>query len=191
MNVGGETLNRFFLTNKGLPSALEVPCFAFVVLRKQFNFQSAVKRSMIFLFVFVSPDADLRGWCLHQPITGQTPTRPNVVIISQLQAISQLFSSYLPSGKFCLVSELNIHIRGEIIGRKSLGVGRQDICKDKECNLGPVAGYYGWNFLELYFCFACMFTFEGNIQCAKEGSQPWNALMLINMTVFTVMPLRW
>ena len=68
---------------------------------------------------------------------------PTDVIISQLQAISQLFSSYLPSGKFCLVSELNIHIRGEIIGRKSLGVGRQDICKDKECNLGPVAGYYG------------------------------------------------
>ena len=68
---------------------------------------------------------------------------PNDVIISQLQAISQLFSSYLPSGKFCLVSELNIHSRGEIIGRKSLGVGRQDICKDKECNLGPVAGYYG------------------------------------------------
>ena len=25
---------------------------------------------------------------------------------------------------------------------------------------------------------------------AKEGSQPWNALMLINMTVFTAMPLR-
>ena len=68
---------------------------------------------------------------------------PTDVIISQLQAISQFFSSYLPSGKFCLVSELNIHIRGEIIGRKSLGVGRQDICKDKECNLGPVAGYYG------------------------------------------------
>ena len=67
---------------------------------------------------------------------------PNDVIISQLEAISQLFSSYLPSGKFCLVSELNIHSRGEIIGRKSLGVGRQDICKDKECNLGPVA-YYG------------------------------------------------
>ena len=66
---------------------------------------------------------------------------PNDVIISQLQAISQLFSSYLPSGKFCLVSELNIHSRGEIIGPKSLGVGRQDICKDKECNLGPVDGY--------------------------------------------------
>ena len=66
---------------------------------------------------------------------------PNDVIISQLQAISQLFSSYLPSGKFCLVRELNIHSRGEIIGPKSLGVGRQDICKDKECKLGPVAGY--------------------------------------------------
>ena len=27
------------------------------------------------------------------------------------------------------------------IGPKSLGDGRQDICKDKECNLGAVAGY--------------------------------------------------
>ena len=27
------------------------------------------------------------------------------------------------------------------IGPKSLGDALQDICKDKECNLGPVAGY--------------------------------------------------
>ena len=27
------------------------------------------------------------------------------------------------------------------IAPKSLGDGRQDICKDKKCNLGPVAGY--------------------------------------------------
>ena len=56
----------------------------------------------------------------------RTPTRPNVVnvvtspsqtqtsaddlIVSQLQAIFQLFSSYLPSGEFCLVSELNIQL---------------------------------------------------------------------------------
>ena len=53
-------------------------------------------------------------------------------------AISQLFSSDLFSGKFCLVSELNILF---IVGRKFLGDGRQDICKDKECNFGPVAGY--------------------------------------------------
>ena len=39
---------------------------------------------------------------------------PNDVIISQLQAISQLFTSYLPSGKFCLVSELNIHIFAKV-----------------------------------------------------------------------------
>ena len=26
-------------------------------------------------------------------------------------------------------------------GPKALTDGRQDICKDKECNLGPVAGY--------------------------------------------------
>ena len=74
---------------------------------------------------------------------------PNDVIISQLQTISQFFSSYIPSGKFCLVSELNIHSRGEIIGPKSLEDGSQGICKDKEFNLGPVA-------------FPCMFTFEGN-----------------------------
>ena len=29
----------------------------------------------------------------------------------------------------------------EIIGPKYLGDGRQDICKDKECNLRLVAGY--------------------------------------------------
>ena len=33
---------------------------------------------------------------------------PDVVIISQLQAISQLFSSYPPSGAFCQVSKLTI-----------------------------------------------------------------------------------
>ena len=33
---------------------------------------------------------------------------PDDVIISQLQAISQLFSSYLPSGAFCQVSKLTI-----------------------------------------------------------------------------------
>ena len=63
MKFGGETLNRFFLTKKGLPSALEVPCFAFVVLRKQFNFQSAVKRSMIFLFFFVMVVANCNASC--------------------------------------------------------------------------------------------------------------------------------
>ena len=33
---------------------------------------------------------------------------PDDVIISQLWAISQLFSSYLPSGAFCQVSKLTI-----------------------------------------------------------------------------------
>ena len=75
------------------------------------------------------------------------------VIISQLQAISQVFLSYPPSGEFCQVSELiileenghrrenerNVHLVK--IGPKSLGHTRQDICKDKESNLGPVAGY--------------------------------------------------
>ena len=40
---------------------------------------------------------------------------PDDVIISQLQAISELFSSYLPSGAFCQVSKLTIH---EENGRK-------------------------------------------------------------------------
>ena len=39
------------------------------------------------------------------------------------------------------------------IGPKSLGDARQDICKDKECNLGPVAGYQSLNFPEL----SCVF----------------------------------
>ena len=34
------------------------------------------------------------------------------------------------------------------LGPKSLADGRQDICKDKESNLGPAAG-------KLYFRFAC------------------------------------
>ena len=38
----------------------------------------------------------------------QTQASADDLIVSQLQAIFQLFSSYLPSGEFCLVSELNI-----------------------------------------------------------------------------------
>ena len=85
----------------------------------------------------------------------QTPTHgqlssPDDVIISQLQAISQLFSSYPPSGGFCQVSELTVYTKkwrpkGENVnlielGPKSFGDGRQDICKDKASNLGPAAG---------------------------------------------------
>ena len=77
---------------------------------------------------------------------------PDDVIISQLQAISQLFSSYPPLGEFCQVSELTIQKKENgrwsgrnvylvEIGPKSLGEGRHNICKDKECNLRPVAGY--------------------------------------------------
>ena len=118
------------------------------ILRKQLNFKSAVirsKRSSCFFSFLchqtqISADDVFINQSQAKLPLGQMSSQTDV-IISQLQAISQLFSSYLPSGKFCLVSELNIHIRGEIIGRKSLGVGRQDICKDKECNLGPVAGY--------------------------------------------------
>ena len=56
-----------------------------------------------------------------------------------------------PSGGFCQVSELTVYTKkwrpnGENfylvqVGPKSFGDGRQDICKDKASNLGPVAGY--------------------------------------------------
>ena len=55
-----------------------------------------------------------------------TPTRPKLmsspddVIINQLQAISQLFSSYPPSGEFCQVSELTIQT-------KKMGPGRGEM----------------------------------------------------------------
>ena len=77
---------------------------------------------------------------------------PDDVILSQLQAISQLFLSYPASEEFCQVSELTIQTKNgrgweeclfELVklGLKSLGDGHQDICKDKDCNLVPVAGY--------------------------------------------------
>ena len=37
------------------------------------------------------------------------------------------------------------------IAGKSFGDGSQDICKDKESNLGPVAGLSGWNYPEAFF----------------------------------------
>ena len=37
------------------------------------------------------------------------------------------------------------------IGAKAFGDGSQDICKYKESNLGPVAGFYGSNFREESF----------------------------------------
>ena len=39
------------------------------------------------------------------------------------------------------------------IGPKSPAHTRRDICKDKESNLGPVAGYSGWNYPELSYIF--------------------------------------
>ena len=69
-----------------------------------------------------------------------------------------------PSGEFCQVSELNIlstkwsSAEGMFIwsniGLENLGDRRQDICKDKESNLGPVAGYSGGNYPEL----SCIFV---------------------------------
>ena len=67
-----------------------------------------------------------------------------------LSAISQLFLSCPPSGKFCIVSDLTIQTKKWPPGRKAylvkLGLksfvdGRQGICKDKESNLGSVVGY--------------------------------------------------
>ena len=43
-------------------------------------------------------------------------TSADDIIISLLQAISQLFSSYPPSGEFCQVSELTIQTKN---GRRS------------------------------------------------------------------------
>ena len=37
------------------------------------------------------------------------------------------------------------------IGAKSFGDGSQDIYKDTESNLGPVAGFWGWNYPEISF----------------------------------------
>ena len=58
-------------------------------------------RFIIFFFSFVGEQTQTPG-----PL-GQLLS-PNDVSISQLQAISQLFSSYPPSGAFCQVSKLTI-----------------------------------------------------------------------------------
>ena len=102
----------------------------------------AVSCSAFGFFIFV-------GEQTQTPTHGQLSS-PDDVIISQLQAISQLFSSYPPSGGFCQVSELTVYTEkwrpnGENVylvqlGPKSLGNGCQDICKDKASNLGPAAG---------------------------------------------------
>ena len=42
-------------------------------------------------------------------VCNYSQTSADDVIISQLQAISQVFSSYSPTGDFCQVSELTIH----------------------------------------------------------------------------------
>ena len=82
----------------------------------------------------------------------QTPTQPLLspedVIISQLQAISQLFSSYPPLRSILSSQQINYSDRTRRsvrnvylvkIGPNTVGDAHQDICKDKECNLGPVA----------------------------------------------------
>ena len=45
----------------------------------------------------------------------QTQTSADDLIISQLRAIFQLFSSFLPLGEFCQVSELNIQANNHFV----------------------------------------------------------------------------
>ena len=45
----------------------------------------------------------------------QTQTSADDLIISQLHAIFQLFSSFLPSEEFCQVSELNIQANNHFV----------------------------------------------------------------------------
>ena len=57
---------------------------------------------------------------------------PDGVILSQLQAISQLFSSYPPSEEFCQVSELTIYVEngrcsGEMFIWSKLGQNPSEI----------------------------------------------------------------
>ena len=93
---------------------------------------------------------------------GLTHRSPYDLIVSQLQAIFQLFSSYPPLGR-ALSSQLismqdtviataigNMFIFSEIEA-KSFGDRSQDICKYKESNLGPVAGFQGCNYREERF----------------------------------------
>ena len=67
--------------------------------------------------------------------------------MSELQSISQLFSSNPPSGTFCQVSNMAACEKRLFdqnwakIGPKFLGDALQDICEDKECILVPVGGY--------------------------------------------------
>ena len=85
------------------------------------------------------------------------------------------------------------------LGPKSLADGRQDICKDEESNLDQLLAtkaeiIQSWAVFSFYvrngrFCnleFLFLFTFEGNIQCAKRYYVwPWNTLTVINKIVFT------
>ena len=47
----------------------------------------------------------------YHSASDQTQTFVDDLIISQLQAIFQLFLSYLPSGEFCQVNELNMQAK--------------------------------------------------------------------------------
>ena len=60
---------------------------------------------------FVGDQTQTPTWQNVVTSPSQTQTSADDLIVSQLQAIFQLFSSYLPSGEFCLVSELNIQLK--------------------------------------------------------------------------------
>ena len=62
------------------------------------------------------------------------------------------------------------------IGPKSFVDGCQDTCKDKQSSLGPVAEAEIIQSKAVFSClcktggdFLFLFTFKGNIQCAKQG----------------------
>ena len=88
------------------------------------------------------------------------------------------------------------------LGPKSLGDGCQDICKDKESNLGPAAWLLRLKLsrVKLYFSFVCEtedfviwnFCFcsllKGMFNVLTKVNiwhQPWNVLTVINKIVFT------
>ena len=96
-------------------------------------------------------------------------------------------------GEETWLSVRNVHLIK--IGPKSLGHTRQVICKDKECNLGPVAGYLSWNDPELscvFFLLACSLS-KGIFNAVKKVLRLASAMECAddyNKIVFSGMPLR-
>ena len=88
--------------------------------------------------------------------------------------------SFLFSGEFCLVSELNIQQKKNLwlVGEEWSKWGQNPSemhirtfarIKNVTCRTSCWLLRLKLSRVKLYFRFACMFTFEGNIQSAKEG----------------------